>query len=458
MRCIWIPQLFTPSPALHTRRYGRSTKHHPKTEVRPVRGEINFDEEDKKPFVRNLWEYYGGKKIDLIIPISGIEKEDKTFKLVFSSGDSLRVNAKEMEILLGKHVADFAKDEELITAKRKSLGRSLAYRLRLTQAYADETDYGDCAVDEKWIIQWIWLSTGADGEKEGQYYAIGGSDPKKYPIDLYTMLFRGVGTATPTNEQAKKAFWLAKPTRVAKILEIDSWCIVNRGRRLQVGVAMAREPYEFSTFYFLRSYYVPFRDSVDECIRAAMANALFLLKGLQFAKCFWQEEQKDIEQQKVTLGYCRRLSFFVDLTTRIQNTYAEQIRLEKVDFHGDLDAMCRVGDTEATRGVYLVRTRDDYGNYHAICIDAIEPGALIYDCAEECALKLSPFTLSFCCGEANPYFFAGFDDVRKVMIYEKTHKPKKSMSGSKKKARARAKRREMIASGGVSSGGISKHL
>ena len=59
-------------------------------------------------------------------------------------------------------------------------------------------------------------------------------------------------------------------------------------------------------------------------------------------------------------------------------------------------------------------------------------------------MKLTEESLKICCGEADPAYYKGFDDVHRVVLVPKKSKTRKSKSGSKKKASMKHKQADLF--------------
>lgn len=183
---------------------------------------------------------------------------------------------------------------------------SRCQRLALTENHSDTEDYTVCLESLPSNVTSIWLSDGKVDEKEGLYYVLCQLDPQKAMIYLYILTFIG----DPADKSVRVIF--DNPTRVAKILFIDSWCAKNRGEKLNVNYAMTRPPPPLAASILLRFFPENLRDFFDERMRMSVAHALRELVREDRARSFCQAEKKRFEAFFVEHAYFQVLRSFID--------------------------------------------------------------------------------------------------------------------------------------------------
>lgn len=73
--------------------------------------------------------------------------------------------------------------------------------------------------------------------------------------------------------------------RPQRILEIDGWCRKFTGVRKEINVVLARSPSPYTVRYVPRELVVPVNDWMDQCMLAAVANGVAILRGRPVGIC-----------------------------------------------------------------------------------------------------------------------------------------------------------------------------
>ena len=403
---------------------------------------VVFDLEVNKDREPYLW-HMMASKVKKVMKMAEPDSDGNEYTVMYEHGETRgdekkgedprqlgfqKVTAQDVVILFGPQMKKFLDSPAL----RKGMTRERAERLGLSEATTDNSNWDDCEQDEDWTIKKFYCSLGKGGDEvEGDYYAIGGDDPKPYRIDLYTMSFRDI--EAPSREECQKggAKVADEPLgRIERIIEIDSWCSKHKGEAWIEDRAMARPPSEYAIEHFMMDYFVLYRDHVDECLRAALANAVVLTHGRDLAVHYWKSEMKKVKKERHEFGYRRRIRDFKDLQKGFSARYCKYTQFQKVSL-SRLHALLELPENSETQGVYLARVSDVHGRRHAVAIDAKSSPGLIFDSAEEFAMDLNEESFKLCCGEADPAFYHSFDDVRRIVV----RKPTKGRSRGTKRCR-----------------------
>lgn len=170
----------------------------------------------------------------------------------------------------------------------------------LLESSRHDKNYAQSAQNVSWILQKVWLSIGLKEENIGRYYAHTEVDTTYYKIYFYTMMFRG----TPTSEDGlqtckgfNKLFGRSLISSVGAIIELDNYCRRYSRNKKRVNVALARLPSPYASRHFFASYMAAVRDTANDFIRAAMANALTVYWDLGKARRY-REGEGEADQDK----------------------------------------------------------------------------------------------------------------------------------------------------------------
>ena len=298
----------------------------------------------------------------------------------------------------------------------------------------------------EWIISSIWRSDGSDGEIAGRFYATDAADGRKYELDFYSFESSGAARQEDTAIDVKDAsISFGRVSRVENMVMIDKFCSRFPGRRLRLNRAMSRFPSKRAPDHFSNRT-VRFGDKGDECVRAAIANALYISDATSLALRFFKAEIERDAKFKAKHGYRMVVRDNNDIVKELQGTYGGvDLDFVKRKVGGKSVSVRNFSPSFFTRreveGVFVLRLIDKSRSSHAICIDTREDPGLVYDCSESFAMKLCDESISLCVGDGEE--LQEIDDVRRVIVHSTARdEGKKKRHRSKSKRRAEKKRRE----------------
>lgn len=412
---------------------------------------IDFRTSSLARSVDRLWPFCGREDIEKIRYVASSE----SFIIKYRGDANNRAaefvaTRREADTLLGKHNPSFVATPR---AKVSWFDDPRLSRLALPESLDDSNTYDDCIEDPDWVIECVWLSDGSNDENEACYYARGEGSSSKHQIDLYTMSFDRLPPSTGRRSGFNSLFGKAYCTREDAILGIDNWCIQNIGRERTVNRALSRSPAVLAPCYLDRSIAVPYQDNTILCLRSAVCNAMALLVDRQAADRLWCGESTRVRAFEREHGYEPSVHHFTHVQQTLRNHHPGTITLDHVRPppganiykysrggmpHWRSEDVGRFLELAAHNpAMYVLRINDVHHRQHAICVDARSPAALIYDCAEEHAMRLTDTSFRLCCPAGDPSKFQSFDDVRLVRA---TVKQKKDRDAGDESARKRVRR------------------